>query len=183
MPGELGIWAFIITDLTVFSLYFVTFFAERHNNPAIFAHGNAVLQPGSGAFNAGVLLTSSLFVAMAVQAVVNGQGGRARRYLVIAIVFGLAFSVNKSLEWMRLLNEGYGPHHDPFFQLYFMLTGLHLVHVAIGLTVLVYQCRMAGHVIGQPTPRQSRYVENGASYWHLVDVIWLVLFAIFYLVR
>jgi nitric oxide reductase NorE protein len=183
IPGEIGIWAFILTDLTVFALYFATFMFERRWQPAIFAHGRDALSATSGALNTAFLVTASLFVALAVQAVRRADGHRAQVLLVGAGICGLAFIINKPIEWGRELGAGYGVHHDNFFQLYYMLTGLHLAHVLIGMTVLVLLWRLAGTVTSCPTPRQLRFLENGASYWHLVDVIWLVLFAIFYLVR
>jgi nitric oxide reductase NorE protein len=183
VPGEIGIWAFVFTDLIVFSFYFGTFFHERNQNPVAFAQGSAVLSPASGALNCAFMLTASLFVAAAVQAVNGGQPISARRNLLGAAACGVAFLVHKPIEWHSLLAAGYGPHRDTFFQLYYMLTGLHLVHVLIAMIVLKYLWGLAQHVHGGPTPRQSRFLENGATYWHLVDILWLVLYAIFYLVR
>ena len=183
IPGEIGIWAFILTDMTVFALYFATFMFERRRDPATFADGRDALSATSGALNTAFLLTASLFVALAVHAVRRADGRRAQALLVGAGICGLAFIINKPIEWGRELGAGYGVHHDNFFQLYYMLTGLHLAHVLVAMVVVIFLWRLAGTVMGTPTPRQLRFIENGASYWHLVDVIWLVLFAIFYLVR
>jgi nitric oxide reductase NorE protein len=183
IPGEVGIWAFILTDLTVFALYFATFMIERSQHPVAFAHGREALSATSGALNTTLLVTASLFVALAVQAVRGADGRRAQALLIGAGLCGLAFVINKPVEWGRELGAGFGVHHDSFFQLYYMLTGLHLAHVVVALVVLAYLWQLAGTVTSSPTPRQLRFLENGASYWHLVDVIWLVLFAIFYLVR
>lgn len=183
VPGEVGIWAFVFTDLLVFSFYFGTLFHERARNPIMFSRGGAVLSTTSGAVNCALLLTASLFVALAVQAVNAGRADRARQLLLGAAGCGLAFVVHKPIEWTSLLASGYGPRHDIFFQLYYMLTGLHLVHVLIGLIVLKYLFGLARHVEGCPSARQSRFLENGATYWHLVDILWLMLFAFFYLVR
>jgi nitric oxide reductase NorE protein len=183
VPGEIGIWAFILTDLTVFALYFATFMFERRRDPVTFAHGRDALSATSGALNTALLVTASLFIALAVHAVRRADGQRAQVLLVGAGACGLAFIVNKPIEWGRELGAGHGIHHDNFFQLYYMLTGLHLAHVLVAMVVVIFLWRLAGTVMGSPTPRQLRFIENGASYWHLVDVIWLVLFAIFYLVR
>lgn len=183
VPGEIGIWAFVFTDLIIFSFYFGTFFHERSRGHAAFAHDGAAVNTVDGAINCVLLLTASLFVALTVQAVNEGRGRFARKLLQGAALCGLAFIVHKPFEWIALLRKGYGPHHDIFFQLYYMLTGLHLVHVLIAMIVLKYLRGMAAHVHHVPSPRQSRFLENGATYWHLVDILWLVLFAIFYLMR
>jgi nitric oxide reductase NorE protein len=183
IPGEVGIWVFIFTDLTVFGMYFATFFHERNRNPAAFAHGTAQLSPFVGALNTALLLTASLFVALAVQALRAGRVTPARNYLLSTGLCGLAFVVNKFFEWHRELTAGYGPHHDNFFQLYYMLTGLHLLHVLIAVVLVSYLWRMAGTATAPLSPRRTRFLENSANYWHLVDAIWLVLFVIFYLVR
>lgn len=182
IPGEIGIWAFIISDLSVFTFYFGTFFWERARNLEAFASGSNALHLTMGVINTLVLLTSSLFVALGAQAVRNGRGAVAQKYVLAASVGGLTFIVNKPIEWIEKVNAGLGPHHDNFFQLYFMMTGLHLLHVIVGMVVLAYLWRMAGQVKSVPNARQIRFLENGASYWHLVDLIWLVLFALFYLV-
>jgi nitric oxide reductase NorE protein len=183
VPGEIGIWAFVFTDLIIFSFYFATFFHERSREHAVFAHDNGVLNTVDGVINCVFLLTASLFVALAVQGVNEGKGRLARKLLLGAAVCGVAFILHKPFEWIALLANGYGPHHDIFFQLYYMLTGLHLVHVLIAMIVLKYLWGLAAHVRHVPSPRQSRFLENGATYWHLVDILWLVLFAIFYLMR
>jgi nitric oxide reductase NorE protein len=183
IPGEIGIWVFVFTDLTVFGMYFATFFHERSRNPAAFAHGTAQLSPFVGALNTALLLTASLCVALAVQALRAGRSSRARSYLLSTGVCGLGFALNKFFEWRREVSAGYGPHHDNFFQLYYMLTGLHLVHVLIAVVLVSYLWTMAGTATAPLSPRRTRFLENSASYWHLVDAIWLLLFAIFYLVR
>lgn len=173
----------MFTDLVIFSFYFGTFFHERSRNPAGFAHDSGALNAIDGALNCAFLLTASLFVALAVQAVNEGKGSLARKYLLGSAGCGLAFVLHKPFEWIALLENGYGPHHDIFFQLYYMLTGLHLAHVLIAMIVLKYLWGLTAHVHHIPTPRQSRFLENGATYWHLVDILWLVLFPIFYLMR
>ena len=182
IPGEVGMWAFIISDLSVFSLYFITFLFERSQNREAFQIGSHALHLTMGVINTLVLLTSSLFVALAAQALRGGYGSVAQKYILAAIAGGLTFVINKPIEWIEKVHAGLGPHHDNFFQLYFMMTGLHLLHVVVGMVVLFYLWRLAGRVKSAPSERQLRFLENGANYWHLVDLIWLVLFALFYLV-
>ena len=149
----------------------------------VFLRGSASLHLTIGAINTLVLLTSSLFVALAVQSARNGEGAAARRLIVAAFAGGAVFVVNKPIEWIDKVRHGHVPQSDNFFQLYYMMTGLHLLHVLVGMVVLVFLWRLAGGVHRRPTARQVRFLENGATYWHLVDLIWLVLFALFYLVK
>ncbi len=183
IPGEIGIWGFMVCDLTVFSLYFMTFLYERRLDPRGFLEGSQQLSLGMGLINTLVLLTSSLFVALAVQHIRNGDGARGKKYLMAAATGGGVFIVNKPLEWTSKVSMGLDAQHDVFFQLYYMMTGLHLLHVVVGMIVLRALWRMAAKVSSPASPRQMRYIENGAIYWHLVDLIWLVLFALFYLIK
>lgn len=183
LPGEIGIWAFICSDLSVFTFYFITFLYERAEHLDAFRSGSETLHLVIGVINTLVLLTSSLFVALAVQAVRRGKGAQAQKLILGAALGGLAFIINKPIEWTEKVRAGLTPQHDDFFQLYYMMTGLHLLHVIVGMIVLFYLWKLAGQIRAMPTERQQRFLENGASYWHLVDLIWLVLFALFYLIK
>lgn len=182
-PGELGIWAFLGSDLLVFSLYFVTFLWERAQTPELFAQGSQSLHLSIGVINTLMLLSSSLMVALAVDAIRAGDGAAGKKMIAMAFAGGMVFIVNKPIEWLGKLHEGFGPHHNHFYQLYYMMTGLHLLHVLVGLVILLALWRLASGVQSRPSPRQIRFLENGATYWHLVDLIWLVLFALFYLLK
>lgn len=183
VPGEVGIWAFLCSDLSVFTFYFFTFLWERAGHPEAFAQGTRALHLTIGVINTLMLLTSSLFVALAAQAVRNGRGAMGQRLIAAAFLGGATFVVNKPIEWIDEVSRGLGPQHDNFFQLYYMMTGLHLLHVLVGLVVLTFLWRLAGSVRDAPTPRQVRFLESAATYWHLVDLIWLTLFALFYLLK
>lgn len=183
LPGELAIWAFICSDLSVFTFYFVTFLYERAEDLEAFRTGSAALHLPIGVINTLVLLTSSLFVALAVQAARSGNGAKAQKLIVGAAMGGLAFVINKPIEWTEKVRAGLTPQRDDFFQLYYMMTGLHLLHVIVGMTVLFYLWKLCAQIKTMPSERQQRFLENGASYWHLVDLIWLVLFALFYLLK
>lgn len=184
VPGEIGIWTLVLTDLTVFVFYFVTFFYQRGQDRAGFATGASHLSMTRGTINTVALLTASLFVALAVHFVREGHTARARKLFILAGLCGAAFVIGKPFEWHHELSAGFGPQHDNFFQMYYMLTGLHLAHVLVAMVVLCFLIRATGQIQGGATTmRHRRFVENGATYWHLVDVIWLVLFAVFYLVR
>jgi nitric oxide reductase NorE protein len=183
VPGEAGIWALIFTDLAVFTVYFITFIEEWGAYPAVFAAGHASLSLTIGILNTFFLLTASLFVALGVQSVRRGAVSAAQRMFVGAAVCGAAFAVNKYFEWSHEMSAGHTPRTDVFFQMYYMITGFHLAHVVIVMTLLLFVRRRVAQVRGTPTPRQARFIENCASYWHMVDILWLVILALFYLMR
>lgn len=183
IPGEAGIWAFILVDFSVFGGYFGVFLTLRARQPADWLAGTQALSPTHGAVNTAFMLTASLFVALAIQHIRQGHVAVTRKLLVGAGVCGVAFIVNKPIEWISQLQAGNGAHKSEFFQLYFLLTGIHLLHVIAAVFVVLYLWKKAAKVRTAPTVLQARAFENGASYWHLVDLIWMVLFALFYLVR
>ena len=193
IPGEAGIWAFILVDFSVFGGYFGVFLTLRARQPVDWLAGSQALSPTHGAINTAFMLTASMFMALFIQHIRRGEVAVARKLLVGAGICGAAFIVNKPIEWIGQLRAGNGAHRSEFFQLYFLLTGIHLLHVIAAVFVVLYLWRRAAKVgtvsasnarpHPGPTVLQARLFENGASYWHLVDLIWMVLFALFYLVR
>ncbi|EHB44357.1 cytochrome c oxidase, subunit III [Mycolicibacterium rhodesiae JS60] len=181
VPGEAGIWALILTDLGVFTVYFITFMYQWPHNRQAFAAGHSAITMSAGILNTFFLLSASLFVALGVQRVRLGLIAQTRRLFALAGVAGAAFVVNKYFEWSHELSQGRTPRTDTFFQMYFVLTGIHLVHVLIAMTLLWFMRGSAKTVCGTPTFAQARFIENCSSYWHMVDLLWLVLLALFYL--
>ncbi len=183
VPGEPGIWALIFTDLLIFTVYFIEVMLKWGAKPDIFAAGHHAISLTAGILNTFFLLTASLFVALGVQTMRVGQVRLTERLFFVAGISGAAFIVNKFFEWSDKIAHGYTPQSDNFFQLYFIITGIHLVHVVIAMTLLYFMRKRVGRIIGAPTPRQSRFIENCASYWHMVDLLWLGIFALFYLMK
>lgn len=181
VPGHPGIWAFLITDLCAFSLYFFTFCWARSVHPDMFAAGTDALSTTTGTVNTFMLLTSSLFIALAVQRARFGNAAAAQRMVWLGVAGGVGFVISKSFEWGGKLSEGLGPHADVFFQMYFVTTGLHMLHVLVGLTFLGFMLKAIRAIDGPPSVRQTQVIESGAIFWHLVDLIWFVIFALFYL--
>lgn len=180
LPGEEGVWVLILGDLLVFSSFFLMFAWYRGNAISIFEEGQAMLNRGFGLINTLLLLTSSLFVASAVHRVRTRRQG-VSTLLNIAILCGLAFVGIKILEYNDKIQAGIGFATSDFFMLYYAFTGIHLIHVIIGLGVLFF---IKG-VARKPDAAEARMVaiESGASFWHLVDLLWIVLFALFYVLR
>ena len=177
VPGEPGIWVLVFADLLVFTALFAAFLVNRGQEPDLFRAGQEQLSQASGIFNTLLLVTSSLFVFRGVRALHDGGGRSARRAFVGAIACGVAFVVSKYLEYSDKSADGVGPSSDEFFQYFYLMTGLHLFHVVIGLGALVY---MALQSRGARTRRRLMAVEVGATYWHMVDLLWIVLFALLY---
>ncbi len=181
IPGEEGIWVFVLGDMGIFALFFVTFMYSRGKNPDTFAQAHTHLHTALGTLNTVLLLTSSLMVAMGVLRVGADRCQAAGGYFMAGIACGVGFIVVKAVEWTQLFRAGIGVGSGEYFSYYFMFTGIHLLHVLIGLAILV---RLVA-LVRKPTLSDAnrRLCETGGIFWHMVDVLWIVLFAIFYLVR
>jgi nitric oxide reductase NorE protein len=179
VPGESSMWFFVIGDLLIFGVYFVGYMYFRGQNPDLFLAGQAQLNLDIGAVNTIVLLTSSLFVALGTAAARLGNQAESLRRFWIALAFGAAFPILKMFEWIPEISRGLTPGKDLFFMYYYVMTGMHLCHVALGLVIM---CFIIRNVKTFQAPKMS-FVETGATYWHMVDVLWLVLFALLYLMR
>lgn len=181
IPGEEGIWVFVLGDMTVFALFFGTFMYSRAKNPAVFARDHTTLNVVLGTVNTVLLLTSSLLVALAVSRVLAGRTAGVPRLFGGALACGLGFVVVKVIEWTHLFTDGKSVSTGEFFSYYFMFTGIHLGHVLIGLVILSRLIVVTRRP--ELTEKQARGCEVGGIFWHMVDLLWVVLFALFYLVR
>jgi nitric oxide reductase NorE protein len=181
-PGEVGIWVFIGGDLVVFALFFATYLYYQGREPVLFAEAQRALSQGIGSLNTVLLLTSSWFVAGAVQRVRSGQHQLAARLIGFALLCGAGFLVDKGIEWSQLIGSERTLLTNNFYMFFFMLTGIHALHVVVGMGVLIYLLtRIRGRLAHDSSDRVA--IESGAIFWHLVDLLWLVLFALLYLVR
>lgn len=181
VPGEPGLWVLILGDLLAFSAFFGVFMYHRAQRPALYAASQTMLGAAFGLFNTLLLLTSSWFVALAVAAARSGTRPRVLRLLLAAIGCGAAFVASKALEWGSRIAQGITLNTDEFFTFYYMLTGFHLVHVLIGIAVLGYLFNRSRRP--EPGPGYAAVMEGGAAFWHLVDLLWVLLFAVLYLVK
>jgi nitric oxide reductase NorE protein len=180
IPGESGTWVFLFGDMLVFGAFFVTFLVERAKAPDLFDAARATLHIGVGVINTLVLLTSSLCVVLALNAMRAGLSQIATKAIAAAMSFGVLFIALKVYGYVSLASAGHGPGANDFYLYYFILTGLHLFHVCLGLGALSFvlsQTRRA-----ELTATRTALVEGGACFWHLVDLLWIFLFALLYLV-
>ncbi len=183
LPGETGIWVFVAGDLGVFSIFFLLLLSQRSDERALFVASQRSLDQSIGGLNTFFMLTSSLFVALAVKSIRSGlpSARRAPRLIAAAAALGLGFVLVKAHEWSVLFSAGHTVSTNDFFMYYFMYTGIHLVHVLIGLIVLTLL-----YVLSRRSALDQggmRLIESGGVFWHLVDLLWIILFALFYLVK
>jgi nitric oxide reductase NorE protein len=181
LAGDEGIWFFIAGDLCLFSVIFALFMTGRIHTPALFEHSRLSLHLGLGVFNTLVLITSSYFMARAV--VANRHGARADvvRNLGLALGIGSIFAIVKAFEYGALFSSGISPVTNNFFMYYFVLTGLHLMHYLGGIAAITVTIVRARKVT--PLDDDTRWIESVAVYWHMVDLIWIFLFPMMYLLR
>lgn len=178
LPGDGHMWFMVLGDLIIFGLYFIIYMAFRAANPEVFLAAQQHLNVTIGVVNTIVLITSSWFVAQSVLAVRAGDRAKAIKLTYGGAALGVLFLVIKIYEWSSEITRGY-TNSNEFFSFYYVLTGVHLFHVLLGLIVL-------GIVVRElRNPRRSRpsMVEQGATYWHMVDLLWVVIFALLYVVR
>lgn len=182
IPGEPGIWVLLFGDMMVFTVLFGVYLHARGNDRALFARSQDALNRDFGAINTLVLLTSSLLVVFAVRAARSpAHRALASRLLFAGFAVGCCFVVIKVLEYHEKIVAGITPSTNEFYMYYFVLTGLHLAHVMIGLAVLLVLSRIARNP--EPSRTQLAFIEGGGCFWHMVDLLWIVIFPLLFLVR
>ena len=179
VPGQPDMWAFVLFETLVFTSYFVVYLLFRTRNPELYLQSQADLDLRIGVFNTVVLLLSSWSIARCVQAAREGAYRSALRDAFLTAFFGFVFFVSKVYEWAAEIGMGNSFSTNEFFQHYYFLTAIHCLHLIIGFVVLgvvVYQ-------LWSPKRRSQELVETGATYWHTVDFLWVLIFALLYVVR
>lgn len=173
LPGNPLMWILILGELIVFAAFFVFYGAARAQEPELFAQSQQSLNAFVGGLNTMILLTSGLFVALAVEKTARAQLGRARQWLLGAMVLGVVFCVVKVVEYQGKVQAGFMPETNTFFTFYYLLTGFHFAHVLFGLILLGIALRQTD----LPT------METVGAFWHMVDLIWVLLYPLLYLLR
>lgn len=178
LPGDGHMWVMVLGDLIIFGGYFVVFMIYRAMHPEEFLRAQQHLDINLGVLNTVVLLTSSWFVARGVLATRAGRHRQAVTLMYAGGFAGLVFMALKGFEWYRKISAGH-TNSDMFYSFYYVLTGVHLLHVLIGLIVLGVLVRE----LRNPGRRRPSVVESGAVYWHMVDLLWVVIFGLLYVLR
>jgi cytochrome c oxidase subunit 3 len=187
---KIGMWLFLYSEIILFGGLFVLYAAYFYKYPEFFAEGGKELNRVIGAVNTVVLLVSSFTVAASITAIQRREKKRAVGCLVFSIFCGVIFLVNKYFEWGAKIHHDIYPNSETlvsgepglniFFGLYYIITGLHGLHVIIGMILLTISLFLV--MAGKVTESKYSMLENSGLYWHLVDLIWIFVFPLFYLV-
>ncbi len=180
-PGGILIWMVIFLELFTFSMGLVAFNFYRVDEPIIFAEGQAMLNTALGMINTLVLLTSGFLMALSVQALKSGKKKTSISLMRTTALLGVLFIVLKATEYSEKLQIGIGIEHDAFFMFYWLLTGFHFIHVLIGVVILLFLSVRTGNAVYGPSNLAD--IEAGAAFWHMCDLIWLMLFPVIYLLH
>ena len=187
---KLGMWLFLFTELLLFGGMFIAYSVYRFKNQADFHVAAKELNVLMGTFNTMILLTSSLTMALSIAALQQGKRVLSIIFQVSTLIFGFGFLVNKFFEWAAKFHHGIYPGSDTllekgngqilFFGLYYVMTGLHGLHIIIGMAVIGFMTVQT--IKNKITPDNYVRLEAAGLYWHLVDIIWIFLFPLFYLI-
>ena len=180
-PGGILIWLIIAVEVATFGAGLVAFVWQRGLAPEVFAASRRLLDPSIGFANTLILLTSGFFMAESVRKLKSGASAESVWRMWAAIFLGAVFLLLKSWEYTAKLAQGLDLTHNSFFTFYWLLTGFHFFHVLMGmviLTVLALKIRRGVYHAANVLD-----VETGAAFWHLCDLIWLLLFPILYLLK
>lgn len=181
IPGNIAVWILIYAELTEFALFFIIFLFARAANLELFSEGPAQLHTSSGAINTLILLTSSFFVARAVQAIKVDNLKLCQRWLWLTLAAGATYVLVKLFEYDINAENGIDSTTNLFFTIYYYLTFNHLLHVLMGMCTI-------GWVLGRsyviPYSKDDHEgLESAACYWHMVDIVWIVIFPLLYVLR
>src|ERR1700742_2082292 len=179
VPGQPDMWMFVFFESLLFTGYFSVYLVLRTQHEELYLQSQADLDLRIGVFNTIALLLSSWAIARCVQAARSGAYRSALVNVFLTISFGIVFLISKVSEWVKEIHMGNTFTSNEFFQHYFFLTSIHCIHVLIGFIVLgvvVYQ-------LSSPARRSQQLVETCATYWHTVDFLWVLIFALLYVVR
>lgn len=190
VASRMGMWLFLFTELLLFGGMFILYSVYRFTHPNEFHLAAKELNTVIGTFNTAILLTSSLTMALSIAAIQRKQKSLSIIFQLLTIVLALGFMVNKYFEWGAKFHHGIYPGSDTllskpsgeilFFGLYYVMTGLHGLHVIIGVVIIAFMTRFTL----KDVITHDNYVKLEAAglYWHLVDIIWIFLFPLFYLI-
>lgn len=188
--ARMGMWLFLFTELILFGGMFILYSVYRYKYPDAFHLAAKELNTIIGTFNTAILLTSSLTMALSITAIQRKQKALSVFFQLLTIVLALGFLINKYFEWTAKFHHGIYPGSETllakpsgeilFFGLYYVMTGLHGLHVIIGMVLITVMTRFTSK--GIITNDNYVKLESAGLYWHLVDIIWIFLFPLFYLI-
>ena len=177
LPGDLAVWVLILAELLVFGVFFLAYVAAFHGHVALFRAGQATLSIPAATFNTLALITASALVVQAIVALQAGHTRKAGWWFAGAAVLGLLFLLNKWLELHHHMQAGISLSTSLFYMFYLGLVFFHFMHVLAGVLILAWMSRRCF----QPRPPGMNAAWSAGAYWHMVDLVWVVLFPLVYL--
>lgn len=187
-PGDFAIWIVIYIELLTFGLFFIGYAFSRRLNVQMFNDSQLFLDKTAGFIDTLILITSSYFIVKAIQSIKNSNRSDisissivASKWLLATMIFGGIFLINKLLEFSDIFSQGFSLSSNMFFMFYLLLTMFHFMHVLLGI-IIIFTIRQKVKILGYG-PTDYVGMETGAVYWHLVDLLWIVLFALIYILR
>ncbi|MCK9237247.1 MAG: cytochrome c oxidase subunit 3 family protein [Thiopseudomonas sp.] len=179
LPGDLAMWIFILAELAAFTLFILAFSITQLLKPEMFMAGRAQLDSSTGFAMTAGLLSSGFLAAIAVERARKNKARQASLLLVAAIASGMVYVVLKVSEYGHLASLGFDLEYNTFFTLYWLTTAFHFLHVLLGLTVLGFlswRCWRRAY-----NAQEHAGLESGVMYWHMVDLVWVIIFPLVYL--
>ena len=176
--GKLGIWLFLASEVMLFGALFSTYIILR-TGADTWPHGE--LSVWLGAVNTVILISSSVTMVMAWASLKMNDWGKHRLYLILTFALAGVFLVNKYFEYSEHLHKGEGPWHSTFLAIYFTLTGLHGIHILGGMIVMAYFLGPGKKLYKTNAEQFTNRIEYTGLYWHFVDLVWIFLFPVLYL--
>ena len=181
LPGDLALWFFIFMELLVFGIFFIVYSVIRTQNVELFNQYQLTLNRELGAANTLLLITSSYFVIQAVHSIKLNDIKRCINWLCAGLAGGAGFLVLKGFEYYDTFSAGIRLTTNTFYMFYLSLTLFHFLHVILGMVILIAVVIKAKY--GAYNAQNYIGVESGASYWHMVDLVWIILFPLVYIIR
>ena len=181
LPGDFAIWFFIFAELLVFGIAFLSYAIARLQNLDMFNLYQLTLNREIGAANTLLLITASYFVVRAIHAIRLDNVKGCIRWLYASLGCGAGFLLLKSLEYYDKFSDGINLSSNTFYMFYLSLTMFHFLHVILGMIILLAIAIKAQR--GVYNAQEHTGVETGASYWHMVDLVWIILFPLVYIIR
>ena len=172
-------WIIIFLELITFAMAMIAMVYQGKQEPEVFHNSRLLLNPSFGAINTVFLLTSGFFMAASVHNIKQKNIDKSRFYLKLTMLFGVLFLILKSIEYYIKIDSGYGINYNDFFTYYWLLTLFHVIHVLVGLVILL---SIYFSLKKKPETINIEDFEASAAFWHMCDLIWLLLFPIIYLI-
>lgn len=181
LPGDLAIWFFILAEMLAFAVFFAAYAFARAHDVELFNHYQQTLDRNAGALNTVLLVTGSWFVVLAVQAAHRDDQKAISRNIALGFVCGGGFLAVKVFEYAAKFGAGISLSTNTFYMFYISLTFFHFMHVILGMVILAVLWVQSRN--GAYGAHNAHGLESGAAYWHMVDLLWIILFPLVYVMR